>query len=399
MSIKAMTWAFALPLEPRAKFVLVAIGDNARDDGVAWPSRDNIAKKSSQSRATVNRRLRILSELGVIQVKERFREDGTQTTDEIRLNLDLTPDDVEERIKARKKGDKTGDEADDDDDNEELGDAPEGGGCQADTLGVQSSNPGAAVVTGGGLHSCDPQDEPSDEQEIPPNPPSGGVSAGDGPLRKGDREAEAMREELWKRLLGAYPGISAMDQQAAREEFFQLALDDAEWAVSSAQPYGAECSKLRKPPKNAHIWLRKAMFKNFPRGGPAPARPDSYAADSPEGRAVLALHQVVRKTIPTIAGRVTYRGEITPQLLAFAQARERSAWPWIESSEATRDQIAAWARFIETHVPGPRGTLLETKGLGEAMRSGIHAPWPWPPKKDGSIYQNPASPEETDDHA
>jgi hypothetical protein len=94
MSIKAMTWAFALPLEPRAKIALLAIADNARDDGVAWPSRDTIAEKSSQSRATINRKLKFLSELEVLKLTERFREDGSQTTDEIRLNLSLTGDEL-----------------------------------------------------------------------------------------------------------------------------------------------------------------------------------------------------------------------------------------------------------------------------------------------------------------
>jgi hypothetical protein len=158
--------------------------------------------------------------------------------------------------------------------------------------------------------------------------------------------------------------------------------------------------RLRKAAQAAQgrpLWLRKAMFKNYPRGGPPPPRPDSFPADSPEGRAIVALHQVARKSISAINGRVSYRAEITPQILAFAEAGERSSWPWLERSEDTRDQIAAWARFIEEHVPGPRMSLIETRGLGMDQRTGIHAPWPWPPKKDGTIYrETPASPEETD---
>src|SRR4051812_19275497 len=106
MSIKAMTWAFGLPLEPRAKIALLAIADNARDDGVAWPGRDTIAEKSSQSRATINRRLKFLSDLGVLGVFERFREDGSQTTDEIRLDLSLSAEEVMRRMQALSDGER-----------------------------------------------------------------------------------------------------------------------------------------------------------------------------------------------------------------------------------------------------------------------------------------------------
>lgn len=407
MSIKAMTWAFALPLEPRAKIALLAIADNARDDGVAWPSRDTIAEKSSQSRATVKRKMKVLADLGVLALAERFREDGTRTTDEIRLNLTLSAEEVMRRMQGLSDADRGEDDDDDDDSGSDVEvdagpESGEGGGVQAEPLPVHSCTPTGAVVTRGPVHSCTPLNEPSLEPRIPPNPPLGGVHAEDGPLKKPDKAASQARDRLWQQMLGVYPGISAMDQQAGRGEFEHLSLDDAEWAVTAATPYGAECTKLRKPPKNVHIWLRKAMFKNFPRGGPPPARPDSFAVDSPEGRAIVALHQLARKSISTAGGRVVYRAEITPQLLAFAQAGERSAWPWLDSSEATRKQIGAWSGFVEAHVPGPRFPLLETRGIGTNQRTGIYAPWPWPPNKDGTVYaaspepDPPASPEEPD---
>jgi hypothetical protein len=55
-----------------------------------------------------------------------------------------------------------------------------------------------------------------------------------------------------------------MDQQTARAELDELSIDDAEWSVGVCATYAAECRKLRKPPKNAHLWLRKRMFTNFP---------------------------------------------------------------------------------------------------------------------------------------
>lgn len=142
-----MTWAFDLPLEPRAKIALLAIADNADDSGVAWPSRDLIAQKSSQSRATVNRRMAYLAELEVLTVHERFREDGSQTTDEIRLNLALSSDEVGRRVKAL--------------DTAETIDR----GCQVAAPPVQMCSPGVSDVQPPGTHCGNPQSEPSVEPD------------------------------------------------------------------------------------------------------------------------------------------------------------------------------------------------------------------------------------------
>ncbi|MGA7072116.1 helix-turn-helix domain-containing protein, partial [Bradyrhizobium sp.] len=271
MSIKAMTWAFGLPLEPRAKIALLAIADNARDDGVAWPSRDLIAEKSSQSRATINRRMKILQGLGVLSLHERYRSDGSQTTDEIHLDLTLTPADVLARMQAQKQDNPAEDEAENDDDT----------GYQADTPPMSDSTPGESVVQPGGYHCGNPQDEPSLEPIPPPNPPP---SAG-GPLSKTDREANEKRAGLWNKFLGSYPNVVAMDQDAAKAEFLKLSLEHCAWAVAAAPGYEAECRKIGKPPKNAHLWLRKGMFRNLPQTGGAVASGNGqYPRDSLEAK-------------------------------------------------------------------------------------------------------------------
>lgn len=366
MSIRAMTWAFELPLEPRAKIALLAIADNARDDGVAWPSRDTIAAKSSQSRATVGRRVKYLVEHGVISVHQRFREDGTQTTDEIHLNLSLTPEELARRLEGARS----------DDGDDDYG--AEGGGCQADTLPSQSCNPGVAVVTGGGLHSCNPHNEPSLEPDSPPSPPPGGC----GPLPKEDREASEKRQQFWRRFLAGYPGIATMDQQAAREEFDRLSLADAEWAVNASELYDVHCRKLRKPPKNAHLWLRKRMFGNFPQDATASRGATSTFVrvdpSTPEGRAVLTACTVARASRPFTSsdGKMNYRGEITPQLLALADAPSRDDWLKISD----RQQLGAWSGFIGKYVTTSRAPM-ESDDDGPYLR----APWRWPPRVDGSL--------------
>jgi hypothetical protein len=152
-----MTWAFGLPLEPRAKIALLAIADNADDEGIAWPSRDLIASKSSQSRATINRRMKFLVDLRVLGVFERYREDGSQTTDEIRLDLALTADEVMRRTQALKASETTENDAESAD--EDGGE----GGCQPASPPEQISNPGGADLTPRGYHCGNPQSEPSVE--------------------------------------------------------------------------------------------------------------------------------------------------------------------------------------------------------------------------------------------
>lgn len=387
MSIRAMTWAFALPLEPRAKIALLAIADNARDDGVAWPSRDTIAEKSSQSRATVNRRMKLLAEMGVIELRERFREDGTQTTDEIRLNLDLSPREVMQRLQSL-KGDSEHENGEDGADERESDDNENrrGGGYQADTLGSHSCSPRVSLVTGGGLHSCNPQDEPSLEPDTPPNPPPGGVPVEDGPLKKPDRAAAEKREALWPRFLAAYPGISDMDQGMARTEFDRLSADDAEWAVSVCPAYAAGCTKLRKSPRNAHLWLRKEMFRNYPKSEIKPPPPDEVwiVEGSDEDRAlrfVLRLGRVLSPYVRSGPGGRGYPhvGPVPADVMAMLRFVDSNDLKWPVFARGT-PEFGAW-----------QARVRQWSGAGLPLIPGtetIRAPCRWPPRKDGTIYED-----------
>jgi hypothetical protein len=115
------------------------------------------------------------------------------------------------------------------------------------------------------------------------------------------------------------------------------------------------------------------------------------AVDSEAGRAIHAIYAVARARPFESQRRIVYPGEITAQMLAFADAGNRSSWPWIED----RHQIAAWTGFVSGHVHGARPALVTTRGIGADQRSGIYAPWPWPPSVDGKIYTTATGPPET----
>jgi biotin operon repressor len=62
-----MTAVFDADIQPAAlKFTLLALCDNANDEGGAWPSQQSLAQKTGQARETINRQLKRLVEMGLI---------------------------------------------------------------------------------------------------------------------------------------------------------------------------------------------------------------------------------------------------------------------------------------------------------------------------------------------
>ena len=76
MSIKAMTWAWSLEKLPlKESMVLLALADQANDEGLCWPSQETLAKKSRGSVRSVKRAIKFLRDVGL-----RHRPDGRATT-------------------------------------------------------------------------------------------------------------------------------------------------------------------------------------------------------------------------------------------------------------------------------------------------------------------------------
>lgn len=68
MSGFVVGWAFRRDgLTPVEKLVLVALADNATDDGYCWPSPGNLAMKTDLGKSTVYRTLARLDELGLVK--------------------------------------------------------------------------------------------------------------------------------------------------------------------------------------------------------------------------------------------------------------------------------------------------------------------------------------------
>ena len=59
MSVRASTWAWSLEeVSGQRSLVLLALADQANDEGLCWPSQEKLAPKARQSVSTLRRSLR-----------------------------------------------------------------------------------------------------------------------------------------------------------------------------------------------------------------------------------------------------------------------------------------------------------------------------------------------------
>lgn len=88
MSHAAREWAWRQNLKPIPKSVLVVLGDHANDAGVCWPRIATIAEKVGVSKRTVQRSIQHLAQRGLITVEQRYRSDGSHSSNRYRLHLE-----------------------------------------------------------------------------------------------------------------------------------------------------------------------------------------------------------------------------------------------------------------------------------------------------------------------
>ena len=85
MSNLTSGWAWKQPLKGTDKLVLVALADNADDDGVCWPGQKFLAEKTGMTDRSVRTILARLEGAHLIRRSPRFRKDGSRSSDLIEL--------------------------------------------------------------------------------------------------------------------------------------------------------------------------------------------------------------------------------------------------------------------------------------------------------------------------
>jgi hypothetical protein len=369
-SDEAHAWARSLPLNnPNAKTVLRALALYVNGEGCCFVGLDQLSEDTDLSADTVRRRMVWLEQVGAIVRLPQWLDAngvrngegrGKRTTDEVRLLLEADTDEIE----ARAKGDES---------------AESSAISSTETTAISPSsqqglNPDGETLSPRlaprqPLQSCDHlTSEP--EPESTPQPPSGGSVDADG----------------WKEFQEDWQE-PILRQSLAQQVWSVLKPEERTLARSAARGYVAWRKAQRKPPNvlSAHLFLReREAWAGFAAKAPdaKPAFNSGYDRHSLEGRAIVAMYEVARTRPFESRGRIVYSGEISPQVLTFAEAPERSVWQWIED----REQIGAWSNFASTHVQGARPAMIVKRGTGDDERSGIFAPWPWPPSAKGKIY-------------
>jgi helix-turn-helix protein len=376
-SDSAHAWARNLRLgNVQAKLILSMLALYVDGEGMAFVGIPSLAEDCELSADTVRRRLAWLEEIGAISRHPQWIDEygrrngdarGKRTSDLIKLLYENDTDLIEQRA---------------------AGVAPETpvvstaispSWQQGLNQGENPVSPSAALGQpshcGEGLIS-----EP--EPESSPLPPSRGASE-----TISDQEEPEHFGPAW----AAWPGHEVMRRDLALAEFRKLAPDKQALCRAAIPHFLAMQRRLKRDHRpNFHVWIRHGGFEEFPTAvldeGPSASQGSgSYAVDSVEGRALKALCSLARKSLFERNGRLLYPLPITARVLAFAEAPPQSAWHWVDD----RAQLAAWSAFLSASIHGHRPEILTTRGTGAEQRRGFYAPWPWPPRKDGTISASP----------
>jgi hypothetical protein len=202
-----------------------------------------------------------------------------------------------------------------------------------------------------------------------PTPPKGGVI-------KQDSKISEATETRFQEFKSGYPdGI--VDLDAARREFGKLPDADQVSAIAAVQVYAARCRARREKSLKAHLFIRKRAWEGLLASATRQQGITEHPPHSPAGRALLTLGRIARyQPLRLSSGNISFMGDITPALLALADTPDERDWGRYDRGTAN---YAAWRDLIFAVFAGRALPAL----------TAIEAPWPWPPRKDGSITTGP----------
>lgn len=390
MSWEAVTWANKQRLKKSYEQIVLLVLANCADPNgeafVKWPGRDHwwvyLSDHTRLPKSSLFRHLNTLVALGLGTRSELVMADGSRRPT-FTLNMAATfdidlPEDAEkyQAVFAKASPDSqspretehdedAGHDETDSDINTSQGDET----SIAAQSPVGTGNPPAQSPVGTGPFPVLRLQE--DSLAVPkdsPLPPSGGL---------------AVRDELWEQFVASWTepipkmqlARSAWDhvETARRAEVVAAARGYWIWLKAHPKPPSAQSAQsfIRDPAGWAQ-WLRYAPMDG---SAPSPVGLGSYQLRSAEGRAIAALYEIVGKSdffhaVKAKGGQVYHANPVTPRVRALADAPPRAEWKLLD-----RQQAAAWDGFIAENIQLSRSRLQE----------GAAAPWPWPPRKDGTL--------------
>lgn len=385
MSWEAVTWASKQRMKlPHEQLILLVLANCADPNGEAfakWPGREHwwkyLADRTRLSKSSLFRHINTLIELGLCTRSMMVLEDGTRRPT-IRLDLEKSFD-IEEFDEAHShQRDQSHGETGGEESFEDAENTSDDSDFQAEITAPPVQSHGETSPTGEtepfpivGMH----KDSITCSKENPPTPQGGLLAVDDG----FEEFRKAWREPMQRMALvrSVWDGLPT----ARRGE-----------AITAARGYFAWIAAQRKPPTvvSAQTFLRDAVgwtqwLRYAPQAdGAQPSVSATYARESREGVAISVLYEIAGKgdflrQFMLRNNAINYPLPITPRLLALADAPPRSQWVTLD-----RQQAGAWDGLLSeaVHVQ-----------VRSHLREGSCAPWPWPPRKGGTL--SPTGPPET----
>lgn len=405
MSWEAVTWANKQKLKKSYEQIVLLVLANCADPNgeafVKWPGRDHwwvyLSERTRLPKSSLFRHLNTLVALGLGERTMQVLADGTRRPT-FKLNMaacfDIdTPEDEQRYIAATSKGSHDSqspvgtenEEAEEHDENDsDISHNQPSETTIAPQSPVGTENPKSESPVGTGPFPVLRLQE--DSKPVPkdsPLPPSGGLP---------------VRDDLWEEFVASW-GEPIPKMQLARSAWDHAETTKHATIVAASKGYWTWLKGHPKPPsaQSAQSFIRDVAgwaqwLRYVPDAeGAAPPAPGSFPVRSREATAIATVYAIIGKmdffrAVKARGGNVYHANPITPRLLALADAPPRAEWVTLD-----RQQAAAWDGLVSENVQIARNRLQE----------GASAPWPWPPRKDGTLSQaGPPDPTMTaDDYA
>lgn len=400
MSHRCTNWAYEQELDgPSGQIVLLVIADCANEQGIAFPSIGYIAKKSRQSVSSVRRRLKDMETLGLL-VRFVRTVKGRRISDELRLRLDHSVVLASPAENHSTNGKETSEAPADTDLDVVCGrpatDDCHGGPSQIDTppnsdIGTVSPTNGERgalpQVRGGPYQSWEgynPLEEPLEN----PN----AREAGENAFR------QAVPKVTFSDFKAAYP-IPILHLPECIAIWTMLSAEEQYDAVQGARAYSAFLKEQgRKAAFDAVRFLRERKWEGFAIEQNPAGAPPSVDVNAREGHAVVVAHSIANRPkpftfrAPSGAQHSLLKKPLTPALLALGACVNEYGDPdrssWQEIIDGSRS-AGAWSAFLYEAI----GQWPIHRELRASKKRGFYAPWPFPPRKDGSTGAHHDPPE------
>jgi hypothetical protein len=354
---------FDRSLEPRDLQVIGLLGCHTDKAGWCRRSQVKMAVQLGCGRASVQRSLERLCDAGWVQKKRPpWSNEGGQPSHSYMYRVVLDRDDYVSLSNDDDEGDDSGSYAENADDGV---DCPPVGTPETEGQGARpAGHPGAQPCVGTGAHTY--VGTKNDPLERPPI----------------ERERDARAKDRNARFLAAFEPrwpTSALDDRH-RLAYAAAELTDVEQAecLQGIAPFFEMLKKAgRKAVPAGWKFVEERKWKLLSKPAMASA-PALYPPDSVEAKAIAALHELVgrgeafRKIYRRTDGSVSFKLPMTPQFVKLAEMPDQAEWPVLDYQQG-----GAWEGFVKQ--------FFDEQIMRRHFREGARAPWPWPPRKDGSL--------------